>query len=258
MGHRVREVLSKLIVGGSRSWIRQTDTETAPERGSMERGTLVHIRHKAGHELPVLARVMELRDGLGGRIGTGVLFHPLESIDALPHGENEEDSDVAASQADLEDRLENEFEDFQQGGLPLGVLWISVDQAHELRRTHGAAACHAMLDKVRLALGSGLRPSETIGRWGDDEFLVIAHERTAEMLAAHAQRLAGLARTADFRWWGDRLTLTVSIGASQAENADDETLAQLLERARNAMECGMREGGNRTIAAPGVKTCLPS
>ena len=28
-----------------------------------------------------------------------------------------------------------------------------------------------------------------------------------EMLAAHAQMLAGLARTADFRWWGDRLSL---------------------------------------------------
>jgi diguanylate cyclase (GGDEF)-like protein len=116
---------------------------------------------------------------------------------------------------------------------------------------------------VRHALAAGLRPSEVIGRWGDDEFLVIAHERTPEMLAAHAQRLAGLARTADFRWWGDRVSLTVSLGAAQAqkerdETGQDETLAQLLERARNAMEYSMREGGNRTTLAPGVKTCSPS
>ena len=55
-----------------------------------------------------------------------------------------------------------------------------------------------------------------MGRWGDDEFLIVAHERSAEMLASHAQTLAGLARTADFRWWGDRVSLTVSIGAAQA------------------------------------------
>jgi diguanylate cyclase (GGDEF)-like protein/PAS domain S-box-containing protein len=226
--------------------------------GHAGRGTLVRVRHKLGHEVAVMARALVLRDGMGERIGMAAVFHPAESLDALPHGEAEEDGDVAASHADLEDRLQSEFEDFLQGGLPFGVLWIGVDQAHELRRTHGAAACHAMLDKVWRALAAGLRPSEVIGRWGDDEFLVIAHERTAEMLAAHAQRLAGLARTADFRWWGDRVSLTVSIGAAQVEGSQDETLAQLLERAQKAMEGSMREGGNRTTSAPGVKSCLPS
>ena len=28
--------------------------------------------------------------------------------------------------------------------------------------------------------------------------------------------LAGLARTADFRWWGDRVSLTVSVGVAMA------------------------------------------
>jgi diguanylate cyclase (GGDEF)-like protein/PAS domain S-box-containing protein len=222
------------------------------------RGLLLRLRHRLGHDLPVIARALVLRSGLGARIGIAAVFHPAESLDALPHGENEEDADVAASQADLEDRLEAEFEDFQQGGQRFGVLWISVDQAHDLRRTHGAAACSAMLDKVRCALAAGLRPSELIGRWGDDEFLVIAHERTRDMLAAHVQRLAGLARTADFRWWGDRISLTVSIGAAQAESSQDETLALLLERAQNAMMSSTREGGNRTTLVPGVKACLPS
>jgi diguanylate cyclase (GGDEF)-like protein/PAS domain S-box-containing protein len=222
------------------------------------RGALLRLRHRLGHDLPVMARALVLRSGLGSRIGIAAVFHPAESLDALPHGENEDDADVAASQADLEDRLEAEFEDFRQGGQRFGVLWISVDQAHDLRRTHGAAACNAMLDKVRRALAAGLRPSELIGRWGDDEFLVIAHERTPEMLAAHMQRLGGLARTADFRWWGDRVSLTVSIGAAQVESSQDETLALLLKRAQNATMSSTREGGNRTTLAPGVKACLPS
>jgi GGDEF domain-containing protein len=73
----------------------------------------------------------------------------------------------------------------------------------------------------------------------------------------HAQALAGLARTADFRWWGDRISLTVSIGAAQACQNQDEGLAQLLERAQKAMESSIHAGGNRITSAPGRQECLP-
>jgi diguanylate cyclase (GGDEF)-like protein len=113
-----------------------------------------------------------------------------------------------------------------------------------------------MMEKVVRVLAQGLRPAEELGRWGDDEFLVISHERTPEMLAVHAQSLAGLARTADFRWWGDRVSLTVSIGAAQADHA--ETLKQLLERAREAMFSSIHAGGNHIVLAPRGQACLPS
>jgi diguanylate cyclase (GGDEF)-like protein len=220
------------------------------------RGFLVHSQHKLGHDIATMARLLTLRDGLGGRIGTAVLFHPAECLDALPHGETGENEEVEASLDDLKERLEQLFEDFTQGGPAFGVLWVSVDQAHDLRKTHGAGACEAMLKKVERTLAHGLRPMEYLGRWGEDEFLVISHERTPGMLARHAQVLAGLARTADFRWWGDRVSLTVSMGAAQAESAC--TLAGLLERAKSAMCSSYHAGGNHITSAPGVQACSPS
>ncbi len=222
------------------------------------RGALVRTRHKLGHELQAIARVVALRDASGERIGTAAVFHPAESLDALPHGVTGENEAIGASQADLEDRLQIEFEDFERGGSAFGVLWIGVDQAQALRKTHGSSACGAMLEKVKHALAQGLRPAEEVGLWGADEFLIISHERTPEMLAAHAQALAGLARTADFRWWGDRISLTVSIGAAQAGRGANEGLAQLLERAQKAMESSIQGGGNCITSAPGGQECLPS
>lgn len=219
-------------------------------------GALVHLRHKLGHDVPTMMRALVLRDGLGGRIGRAAVFHPAESLDALPHGECSEDSEVEADRAKFEERLEAIFEDFRQGGDTFGVLWISVDQANQLRKTHGAGACAAMLGKVEQVLANGLRPAEEMGRWGDDEYLVLSYERTPEMLAAHAQVLAGLARTADFRWWGDRVSLTVSIGAAQAEH--EGSLHDLLERAKAAMLTSFHEGGNHITSAPGGNTCSPS
>jgi PAS domain S-box-containing protein len=220
-----------------------------------EHGSLVCARHKLGHDLTAMARVIVLRDGRDSRIGTVILFHPAKSLDSLPHGAC--GSALAeSSRLELEDRLQALYDDFTHAGLPFGVLWINVDQAHELLRTHGATACEAMLNKIRRSLSNGLRPGEDMGQWGDDDFLVLSHECTAEMLAAHAHLLAGLARTADFRWWGDRLSLTVSVGAAQA--LEGESLAQLLERAQGAMMSSIHSGGNRITAAPGDRSCLPS
>ena len=215
------------------------------------RRALFVARHKLGHELRAMVHCAILRDAAGERVGAAVFFHLAQKLDALSQSE-EQPEEVESSQVDFEERLHFDFDDFARGGPPIGILWIGVDQAEELRRTHGAAACRAMREKVRHALAQGLRPGEQMGCWGDAEFLVIAHEPNTEMLAAHARNLVGLARIADFRWWGDRVSITVSIGAAQAGCADEQALKQLLEGARHAMETSNHAGGNRaTIAARG-------
>jgi len=260
-GYAAMELLAQPIPKGleSRLWERNLNEDSRAAAEQPEgRWALVHARHKLGHGVPVISRPVILRDGLGERIGAATVFHPALSLDALPHSQTGEDPDAEERRAELEERLQTKFDDFARGGPPFGVLWIGIDQAEELRKTHGAGAHRTMLDKVRHALAQGLRPAEEMSRWGDDEFLVVAHERSAEMLAAHARTLAGLARTADFRWWGDRVSLTVSIGAAQAASSDAETLAQLLERAREAMISSSRAGGNRATAASGSNQATPA
>jgi len=238
------------VLGSSESGASQSlESETG-------QAFLIHAHHKLGHEMATMVRIRVLRDPLGRRIGAAVLFHPAECLDALSHGVIGEDEDLESSLADLRDRLESLFDDFTHGGATFGVLWITIDQAHELRKTHGIGACNAMFNKVERALAQGLRPSEHLGRWGEDEFLIISHERTPELLAVHAQMLAGLARTADFRWWGDRVSITVSVGAAQAQNS--ETLADLLDRAKAAMLSSFHLGGNHITAAPEGHSCSRS
>jgi diguanylate cyclase (GGDEF)-like protein/PAS domain S-box-containing protein len=218
------------------------------EEGEQQRATLVQVRHNLGHNVPLVAHCLALRDALGKRIGTAVVFNPAESLDALPHGECSEGGEVAATMAEFQERLNLEYGNFVYGGLPFGLLWITVDQAHQLRATHGTNACEAMLEKVQRALAQGLRPGEKMGRWGDDEYLVLSHERTPEMLTAHAKELARLARTADFRWWGDKVEVTVSIGAAQADK--DASLVDLLGQAKAAMLASSQAGGNQITNAP--------
>lgn len=242
LGRAIPDPLGSLLEGAGLQ-------EHLPPGPQPNHGLLVHARHKFGHSFDAIARRVLLHDRSGERIGIGIVFHSAASLEALPHGEMAEGEQLEESQTEFEERMQEKFNDSQNGGAPFGVLWINVDQAHELHRTHGSAACQAMLAKVRHALVQGLRPTEEMGRWGADEFLIVSHERTVEMLVAHAQTLAGQARTADFRWWGDKVSITVSIGAAHWRGGTDETLAQLLDRARKAMEANTCTGGNRVSAA---------
>ncbi len=214
---------------------------------SLQHLTLVAMHHKLGHEVPAMLRKVSLQDSQGAPMGAVLLFYPAEEVDALPRGESGEGVGIEASQAEMEDRLDAAHHQWATSGMPFGLLWITVDQAKSLRKTHGRDACEAMLRAVEDTLLRQMKPAETIGRWGDNEFLIIAHERSAEQLTDHARRLAGLARTVDFRWWGDRIALTLSIGTCFAIGTD--TLQCLLNRARQAMRTSEYVGGNHVTEA---------
>ncbi len=217
---------------------------------------VVHLRHQDLKDVAVMAQTRLLRDSLGRRMGMAVGFHLTRGLDALAHDDRNLNEQLRHSRADLEERLEGAMESFRRGTDQLGLLWISVDQGEQVKHTHGEQAFTGMLDVTERILALGLHPNEFIGRWEESEFLIISHERTAEQLASHAFTLVGLARTADFRWWGDRISVTVSIGDAQA--LPGEELAQLLDRAKHAMQASRHAGGNHVTHARGGAPCLPS
>jgi diguanylate cyclase (GGDEF)-like protein len=226
----------------------------APSEEFLENPVRVALHHHLGHTVPAMLRKLLLKSPTGVCIGSALLFHGAEEMDAVPHGESGEAAGIERGQADMEDRLDAAHHQWTTNRVPFGLLWVTVDQAAHLRKTHGRDACEAMLRSVEHTLLRGLRPSEVIGRWGNDEFLVLSHERTAELLGEHAHRLAGLARTADFRWWGDRVNLTASIGASQVRataSGQPDSLHLVLERAQQNMQASLQAGGNHVTETRG-------
>jgi len=61
-----------------------------------------------------------------------------------------------------------------------------------------------------------------------------------------AQALAALARTADFRWWGDRLSITVSIGAATVVPAKNQPGEDLIRYADSMLYAAKQAGRDRT------------
>jgi len=68
---------------------------------------------------------------------------------------------------------------FAEKPVPFTILCIAIDQLEDLKRHDGPAVAVPLLDMVGLTLENSLRPTDFIGRWGENEFLVILTECTA-------------------------------------------------------------------------------
>jgi GGDEF domain-containing protein len=113
-----------------------------------------------------------------------------------------------------------------------------------------------MMDRTERTLAGALHSGEELGRWGEDEFLILTRVAQPEALETRGQCMTGVARTTEFRWWGDRISVTASAGAACAQPG--ETLIGLLERAKAAMFSSLHAGGNHVTLAPGRNLCSRS
>lgn len=127
------------------------------------------------------------------------------------------------------------------------LLFLDVDHFKALNDSFGHAAGDAALREVGLALREHLRSSDTLGRWGGEEFLaLLPGADLAQALAAAEGVRAGIAA----RVFGiaGGLHLTCSIGVAALPQHAQDWMA-LVDAADQAMYDAKRGGRNRVCAA---------
>jgi diguanylate cyclase (GGDEF)-like protein len=128
---------------------------------------------------------------------------------------------------------------------PVAVLMIDLDRFKLVNDTHGHAVGDEVLVRCAELLQQATRPADLVVRLGGDEFVVVLldgrgrPEQVGDRIrrAAHEHRWAATA--AD-------LTMTVSVGVAAGHGRE---LAQLVERADEALYAAKRAGRDRVITA---------
>ena len=129
--------------------------------------------------------------------------------------------------------------------IPFGLLCIQVDHLDTLTATHGLDAAEAILNVVAHTLRNGLDPSDFVGRWSEDQFLAIVTNCGDGDLLTTAERLKRLAQSSEIAWWGDPLSVTVSVGGTVTRPGED--VVPLLDRTGTALKQAVAKGGNFAI-----------
>lgn len=148
----------------------------------------------------------------------------------------------------LQVRLEAERERATAGGHRFCVALIDLDHFKLINDRHG----HAMGDNVLVTFAcqaqAVLRETDTIARWGGEEFLIMLPDTEPVDKAGIALgRLRASLRQTPFSEEAPEMRVTFSAGV--AEWAQGESIDQLLERADKALYDAKRLGRDRAVQA---------
>jgi len=199
------------------------------------------LLHKSGHRVPVTIHAAPLHGEHGTIIGAiecfdrRPLFRSAEPFACQP------DSDVSTDEwTGLPDRPATEarlgvyLQIHDSSGIPFGVISVAVPSLDLVRQKKGYEAVHAALQAVGQTLAGALGPGDMIGRWSDQRFLVVVTSCTTSSLVRFANMAKRLVSSGTIPWWGDRISVSLSIGGAIVRPGD--TPQMLVGRAEAALE----------------------
>ena len=127
---------------------------------------------------------------------------------------------------------------------PFSLLLIDIDFFKAINDIHGHLVGDDTLREITQCMNDNLRPQDLLGRWGGEEFLIIANGALFESALTLAERLRNAVENHTFTTVGK---ITVSIGVAQFRA--DTSLSQTFSQADKALYQAKNAGRNRVVAA---------
>jgi two-component system, cell cycle response regulator len=149
----------------------------------------------------------------------------------------------------VEDRLAMELSRAKRYGKTLTVAVIDADRFKSLNDTYGHSAGDVVLKRIAELLRSSFRQSDTAGRYGGEEFVLILPETDIETARRKVESLRELVASSPIVVGprGQTVQVTISAGLSSFPH-DGEDASELFAAADERMFEAKREGRNRVVA----------
>lgn len=201
-----------------------------------------------------------LKDGDVLRFGHAVFrFHDRRSLDVVLHDRLYELATVdpgtgVFNRRYTQEALRLEFVRARRSGQPLTLITCDLDHFKHVNDSYGHLAGDEVLRTTATLLRNELRAGDVIGRWGGEEFVVLARDTGPEHALGLAERLRSALADQVFTLRADgaaapsvhRQTLSAGVAWLSPEMHDEN---DLLAAADRRLYVAKHEGRNRVIAA---------
>jgi diguanylate cyclase (GGDEF)-like protein/PAS domain S-box-containing protein len=206
------------------------------------------IHHKSGYRMQVHLWAIPLRDKYGSVIGIIQSFEGESSV----HGSDPNDRSLKErgwldevtglpNQAMMQSHLRETLGTFTELHIPFGVVCLEMRDLNPFRARYGQGAARSILEVLARTLRNAVWPTDFVGSWSEGRFLVILSGCDETALHAASQRILQVMASATIMWWGEELSVGVSLGRTAALTGD--TVESVLERAQRGLS------GNRNAPA---------
>lgn len=149
----------------------------------------------------------------------------------------------------LMERLEQEWDRCRRYGNPLSVVMVDLDHFKNINDTYGHQMGDRLLRATAEKLDSQRRSSDFAGRYGGEEFMILAPENDAQNAATLAERCRQAIQDITLLADKEQVHITASFGVADSRDASD--IESLIRSADEALYRAKGLGRNR------VETSVP-
>ena len=211
----------------------------------------VFLHHKEGHRVPVHIRTFPVHDPAGDVEGVVEVFTDdsalataLERVEQLSLEAETDPLTGVGNRRSMETRLETYATERRKAGRSIGVLFIDIDHFKSVNDVFGHGTGDRVLRMVTETVRHNLRASDSLARWGGDEFVALVDHVDANALKSLAEKLRVLVASSYLVLDdGARLSVTVSIGGTLLRPSD--TAQTVFARADHLLYESKAAGRNR-------------
>ena len=200
----------------------------------------VLMLHKMGTRVPVMVQAISMEPENGETPGAVEIFSDISFIKRA-EARIRELADIANMDAltgiynrrGLEFILGECFDDFQRYQTAFGVVFIDVDDFKEINDQYGHTVGDQVLIGISNTLKQCLRDSDSIGRWGGDEFVVLLQDVSENTIQNVVKKIESVVNGQSYKTDTDNFFVNCSCGG--VIPSDTEALTSLMSRADMAM-----------------------
>lgn len=209
-----------------------------------------YVRRKNEQRLPIESHVSEIRDQSGKVIGAIEVFRDISAYVALEQAHHEllllsrkDQLTSLNNRTAISNFLKAEIARAQRYQTPLSVIMVDIDHFKRFNDRYGHDVGDKVLAKVSSVLLHNLRKPDMVGRWGGEEFLIIAPNSTAEAAGTLAERIRSLIKKIQDRDLPEEITASFGVAAF----TDRINMDQMLFNADMAMYEAKESGRDRVV-----------
>ncbi len=151
----------------------------------------------------------------------------------------------------LDQRLLAEIAFAVRHDAPLSVVMLDVDHFKLVNDTHGHPAGDAVLREVAARLTRALRIEDVLGRYGGEEFLIVARDIALEQGAQLAERMRVLIDSSPIVFEGTAIPVSASFGVASLACCTTHDAPALLAIVDARLYEAKHAGRNRVVAHGG-------
>ena len=141
-------------------------------------------------------------------------------------------------------RLQADFDRFISTGENVTVLLMDIDDFKMINDNYGHDAGDKVLMNLVDRINNGIRDSDTLYRWGGEEFLIVSRDGSIDGLQNFISKVLSLVEKSDCRIDNSSILVSTSIGATQFKKSD-KSYDDLIKRADDALYQSKKQGKNR-------------